>query len=84
MISYFYKPKRYLLQKRGIKGHEDFIDAIAQVRKASEVIGVVIGDAWGDARSMLNVKRYAHDKCRDGVVFTGFRTILREYIESLI
>lgn len=85
MISYFYKPKRYLLQKRGIKGHEDFIDAIAQVRKKHpEVIGVVIGDAWGNARSYVErVKRYAHDKCRDGVVFTGFRTDIKRIYREL-
>ena len=44
MVSYFYKPKWYLGKRRGIKGHEDFIDAISIVRETNpQVIGVIIG-----------------------------------------
>lgn len=75
MVSYFYKPKYYLLQFTGLKGHEDFIDAMAIVRKKHpNAKGVVVGAAWGNAVKYENrVKRYAEKKCPDGIIFTGFR-----------
>lgn len=75
MVSYFYKPKKYLFQSRGLKGHEDFIDAIAISRqKNPHIIGIIIGDGWGNAKVYVNkIKRYADKKCKDGIVFTGFR-----------
>ena len=85
MVSYFYKPKRYLLQRRGLKGHEDFIDAIALVRtRHPEVVGVIIGGAWGNADSYVErVKAYADQRCRDSVVFTGFRSDLKMVYREL-
>ena len=85
MVGYFYKPKKYLLQARGIKGHEDFIDAIALVRKANpQVLGVIIGDSWGNSHSYLKkVKVYAKKKCADGIIFTGFRTDLKKIYKEL-
>jgi glycosyltransferase involved in cell wall biosynthesis len=85
MVSYFYKPKLHLLQKRGLKGHEDFIDAIALIRKKDPlIIGIIIGDAWGDAEKYVQkVKRYAKDKCGDGIIFTGFRNDLKEIYKEL-
>lgn len=79
MVSYFYSPKRFLFQRRGIKGHEDFIEAIALVRRERpDVIGVVVGDAWSGAKWYVDrVKRYARRRCGDGVVFTGLRTDLK-------
>jgi len=76
MVSYFYKPKYYLLQFRGIKGHEDFIDAIAEVRKqSSNVKGVVVGNAWDGASSYeQKIHRYARKKCPDGIIFAGYRS----------
>ena len=54
MVSYFYKPKKYLLQMRGLKGHEDFIDAIALVRETyPAVIGIIIGGAWGNLEEVF-------------------------------
>jgi glycosyltransferase involved in cell wall biosynthesis len=50
MVGYMYAPKRYLGQARGLKGHEDLIDALALCRAAVPgVVGVFIGGAWGGA-----------------------------------
>lgn len=75
MISYFYKPKWYLGQTRGLKGHEDFIDAIAIARRKNpEILGVIIGGPWGNSdKYMEKIKLYAARICPNGIVFTGFR-----------
>ncbi len=85
MVSYFYSPKKHLFQTRGLKGHEDFIDAIALVReKNPSVIGIIIGDAWGNSRKYVeNVKKYAWKKCKDSIIFTGFRTDMKEIYKEL-
>jgi len=75
MVSYFYKPKKYLGQKRGIKGHEDFIDAMkVVVEKYPNVVPVIIGNAWDGAEAYENqVKAYAQKVLGDKVIFTGYR-----------
>lgn len=80
MISYFYKPKFYLGQTRGLKGHEDFIDAIAIVRKEDPNIkGIIVGGPWGKATNYMNkVIKYANKVCPDGIIFTGFRNDIKE------
>lgn len=85
MVSYFYKPKAHLMQTRGLKGHEDFIDAIALVRKTIPlVVGVIIGDAWGNSKNYVEkVKKYADTNCKDGIIFTGFRTDMKEIYKEL-
>lgn len=76
MVSYFYKPKKYLGQKRGIKGHEDFIDAMKIVlQKHPNVIPVIIGNAWDGAENYeAQVKEYAKKILGDRVIFTGYRS----------
>lgn len=85
MVSYFYKPKVHLFQTRGLKGHEDFIDAIALVReKNPSIVGIIIGDAWGNnQRYVKKVKKYAKKKCKDGIIFTGFRTDMKDIYKEL-
>ncbi|MDV6038584.1 glycosyltransferase family 4 protein [Bacillus sp. SM-B1] len=85
MVSYFYKPKAHLFQRRGLKGHEDFIDAIALAQeKNPSIIGIVIGDAWGDSHKYVEkVKKYAEEKCPKGIIFTGFRKDLKEIYKEL-
>ncbi len=85
MVSYIYKPKAYLLHTRGLKGHEDFIDAINLVReKYPSVVGVIIGDAWGDSHGYVEkVKKYANDKCKNGIIFTGFRYDMKAIYREL-
>jgi len=80
MVSYTYKPKWYARQKRGIKGHEDFADAIAIVRKTHpEVMAVVIGGPWGNSQKYFEkVRAYAHDVCGEHIVFTGTRNDIKD------
>ncbi len=75
MVSYFYKPKKWLGQKRGLKGHEDFIDAMKMVmEKHTDVIPVVIGSAWDGAEQYeQEVKKYAQKRLGERIVFTGYR-----------
>ena len=76
MVAYMYAPKRYLGQRRGLKGHEDLIDALALVRRRSpNVIAVMVGGAWNHAvQYEAAVRRYGALRCPDGVVFLGSRT----------
>jgi len=85
MISYFYKPKRYAFQRSGIKGHEDFINAIALVRKKRpELIGIIIGGPWENSKRYYNkVVSYAKSKCNDGIIFTGFRNDIKKIYREL-
>lgn len=84
MVSYFYRPKKLLGQKRGLKGHEDFIDAMKLVmEKHDDVIPIVIGNAWDGAEKYeQEVKRYAKEQLGDRIVFTGYRSdVYRLYPE---
>jgi glycosyltransferase involved in cell wall biosynthesis len=85
MVSYFYKPKWYLGKRRGIKGHEDFIDAISIVRKTNpQVIGVIIGGPWIGAESYeKKVRQYAEKVCPEGIIFTGMRHDLKRVYREL-
>jgi glycosyltransferase involved in cell wall biosynthesis len=50
LVAYMYAPKRWLGQCRGLKGHEDLIDALAEVaRDEPGVVGLFAGGAWGGA-----------------------------------
>ena len=47
-INHIYPPKWYLGQSRGLKRHEDVIDALALVCKTrDDVTGVLVGGQWG-------------------------------------
>lgn len=75
MVAYIYAPKRYLGQTRGIKGHEDFIDALAICQKSiPDIRGVIIGGAWNNALGYeRKVRSYAKEKCADRICFVGTR-----------
>ena len=75
MVSYFYKPKKYMRQKRGIKGHEDFIDAIKSIiEKYPNVVPIIIGNAWDGAEGYeKQVKSYAEKQLKNKAIFTGYR-----------
>lgn len=75
MVSYFYKPKKYLGQTRGLKGHEDFIDAMKIVlHKHPNLVPVIIGNAWDGAEEYeCKVKEYARKELGDKIIFTGYR-----------
>lgn len=80
MVAYCYPPKRHLGQRRGLKGHEDFIDAIARCRKTGQdLVGVIVGGAWGGAHWYeQQVHAYATTRCPGGIRFLGTRDDVRE------
>ncbi len=75
MVGIMYPPKRYLLQRRGLKGHEDLIDALVIVLKeAPEVMGVFVGGGWDGAHAYEErVRAYGTAMCGDRVTFLGMR-----------
>ncbi len=76
MVAFIYRPKWYLGQVRGIKGHEDLIDAISICRKAyPQVLCVMVGGDWNGAASYgQRVRAYARKVCGDRIIFLGTRS----------
>lgn len=85
MVAFMYAPKRYLGQIRGIKGHEDLIDALALCLEAnSSILGVFIGGAWNNAVSYENqVRAYGKAHCGNRTVFLGTRSDVPELYPDL-
>lgn len=73
MVAYFYKPKPMLGQRVGLKGHEDFIDAVRlMMDDGLDLQAVVAGGAWGGAQEYAaSVRRYARERCGPQVQFLG-------------
>lgn len=75
MVAYMYAPKRMLRQQRGLKGHEDFIEALRRLggmRPAAR--GIVVGGAWNGAlRYEQSLRALARSRCGGGITFTGLR-----------
>ena len=82
MVGIMYAPKRYLLQRRGLKGHEDLIDALAIVLKERpDAMGVFVGGGWGGARAYEErVRAYAKEQCGDRALFLGMRADVPELL----
>lgn len=80
MVSYTYKPKWYAKQKRGIKGHEDFIDALFIVAKLyPQVLGLVIGGPWENSEKYYKkVTKYAKRRLGGNIIFTGTRDDVKD------
>lgn len=76
MVAFMYAPKRYLGQKRGLKGHEDLIDAFKIcLDKNPDLCCVMVGGAWNNATGYeAAVQKYARSRCGDKVVFLGTRS----------
>lgn len=85
MVSYFYKPKWYLGQTRGIKGHEDFIDAIEILNKTyKNITGIIMGGPWGKSyKYEEKIKKYVQDKKIRNIIFTGFRKDTKQIYREL-
>jgi len=85
MVSLLYPPKWYLGSSRGHKGHEDFIVALANLRKERpDVRGTMIGGTWGDGRWYENrVRRFGKKICGDSLYFIGTRTDIPEIYPDL-
>lgn len=75
MVAYFYGPKAYLGQTRGLKGHEDLIDAMAIVNERyPSVKCVFVGGPWGASQKYFNrVQEYAKQKTGGNCIFLGQR-----------
>jgi glycosyltransferase involved in cell wall biosynthesis len=82
MVGLMYAPKRILGQRRGVKGHEDLIDALAICLKSEpNIAGVFIGGAWnGAAAYERRVRAYAHERCGDRAIFLGTRDDVPELL----
>jgi glycosyltransferase involved in cell wall biosynthesis len=85
MVAYCYRPKTYLGWRRGIKGHEDFIDAIAMLRsRGVDVVGVIAGGAGPGAENYFQrIQHYAKKKTPQGIVFLGHRDDVPEVYADL-
>lgn len=75
MVAFMYAPKRYLGQKRGLKGHEDLIEAFKIcLDKNQDLRCVIVGGAWNNATKYETaMHRYARERCGDRVIFLGTR-----------
>ncbi len=84
IISYMYPPKYYLGQTRGIKGHEDFIEAIAIASKINpDIYGLCIGGAWeGHFKYERQIHNFAK-KRTDHIIFCGTRTDVPQIYHEL-
>lgn len=84
MVAYMYAPKHFLGQKRGLKGHEDFIDAISILnKKYHDIIGVCIGGPWAGATQYeQQVKDYAK-RSSANIIFTGTRNNVGELYQDI-
>lgn len=75
MVAYMYPPKKYLGHKVGIKGHEDFIEAIELVKQEiPEVKAIIVGEPWDNGENYeRSLKEMARKKCGNSIIFLGFR-----------
>lgn len=75
MVAFMYAPKRYLGQKRGLKGHEDLIDAFKIcLGKNPDLRCVIVGGPWNNATKYETaLRQYARQRCGDRVIFLGTR-----------
>jgi glycosyltransferase involved in cell wall biosynthesis len=75
MVAYVYAPRALLGQRRGIKGHEDLVEALALCRgRGIDVQGVFVGGAWGNAqRYERRVRAYAAARLGPFAAFLGTR-----------
>lgn len=80
MVAYMYAPKKYLGQKKGLKGHEDFLEAMGMLLKKNKRIKVVvIGGAWnGAVEYEKHLMEMGKALCGDNVHFLGSRSDVPE------
>lgn len=77
MVAYMYAPKACLGQTRGLKGHEDLIDAVAMLPEPfSKAVLVMVGGSWGDGARAYADRVISYGKSRLGkrVHFLGTRS----------
>jgi glycosyltransferase involved in cell wall biosynthesis len=76
MVAFMYAPKWFLGQKRGLKGHEDLIDALSLCcKKRKDIVGVFIGGAWNNKEWYeKQIRSYGKRRCGEHAFFLGTRT----------
>lgn len=72
-INYMYPPRLYLGQTKGIKRHEDVIDALAEVAtQRDDVVGLIIGGQWGGGNKYeQKLKGRVARKYQEHIIMTG-------------
>ncbi len=72
-INYMYPPKYYLGQIKGLKRHEDVIEALGiACRRREDVVGVLVGGQWGKGRRYEErLRRQAARVAGPRIVFAG-------------
>jgi glycosyltransferase involved in cell wall biosynthesis len=75
MVAYMYRPRWALGHRRGVKGHEDFLDACARVARAcGGARAVVVGGPWaGAVRYERRLWARARAVCGPAIDFAGVR-----------
>jgi glycosyltransferase involved in cell wall biosynthesis len=69
---------------RGIKGHEDLIDALAICRKyRDDIFCVFVGGAYRSNRYMEGLKKYARRRCGQSIKFLGERNDVPSILAGL-
>lgn len=83
MVAYMYAPKRFLGEKRGLKGHEDLIDAISLLQnKYPQLHLVIVGGAWNGAIDYeKKVVAYGQSRCKQ-IHFLGTRNDVPELYQD--
>jgi glycosyltransferase involved in cell wall biosynthesis len=79
MVAHIYAPKFFLGQTRGVKGHEDFIAALALIKKVRpDVRGVIVGASWQKSGVWYEKRLHslAERICGSNLIFLGHRTDL--------
>lgn len=85
MVAYMYAPKKYLGQTRGLKGHEDLVDAVAILKgKYPNLKVLFIGGQWGDQTDYFEqVYQYSKEKLGDDVILLGSRSDVLDLYHNL-
>jgi glycosyltransferase involved in cell wall biosynthesis len=75
MVAFYYRPKWWLGYRRGIKGHEDLIDAVRiLVDRGHDITVVVAGGAWQRAeRYRKKVEAYGRRRLGTRIRYLGYR-----------
>jgi glycosyltransferase involved in cell wall biosynthesis len=81
MVAHIYTPKFFLGQTRGVKGHEDFISALALIKKVRpDVRGAIVGGSWQKSGAWYEKRLHSLGEkiCGRSLIFLGHRTDLDE------
>jgi glycosyltransferase involved in cell wall biosynthesis len=80
MVAHIYPPHPLMLTRRGVKGHEDLIDAFSILqRRRDDVVLVIVGKAWDNHTWYeQRIRDYARRRCGNGVLFAGFVDDVRD------